>query len=178
VSAAARAAQVAIVFKNPPLGAIDVPRVAILGGAPMEFLLPFILSLAAVPRAAEPPLPLRGGEWELAAAFEMTGPAMAPAPSTASLCLDASDAKNPRRLLAAIVVAGLRCELEDFRVAGRTVSWNAECEGRYHGSAAGKLTFSAESGRGEFRVRIEDARGAAHDVSYRLEAKRTGACAP
>lgn len=144
----------------------------------MDFLLPVILSLAAASPATAPPLPLRGGEWELVATFEMTGPAMAPAPSAATLCLDASDAKNPRRLLAAIPVPAVRCELEDFQVAGRSVSWKAECEGRYHGSADGNLTFSAESARGKFLVRVEDSRGAAHDVTYRLEGRRSGACAP
>jgi hypothetical protein len=141
----------------------------------MQFLLPIVLSLAAVPA---PPLPFRGGQWELVATFEMTGPAMAPAPSAATLCLDASDAKNPRRLVAAIRFPALQCELEDFRVAGRSVTWRAACKGRYHGSAEGELTFSAESARGKFLVRVEDARGAAHDVSYRLEAQRTGACVP
>jgi len=144
----------------------------------MEFLLPFVLSLAAGPRAAATPLPFRFGLWELVAAFEMTGPAMAPAASEATLCLDASDAKNPRRLLAAIPFPALRCELEDFRIAGRAVSWRAACGGRYHGSAGGELAFSAESARGRFLVRVEDGRGAAHDVRYRIEAKRSGACAP
>ena len=141
----------------------------------MEFLLPIAFSLAAASGAA-PSLPFRAGQWELATTFEMTGPAMAPAASAVSLCLDASDARDPRRLVAAIPVATLRCEIEDFRIAGDALSWRAACTGRYHGSAEGKLTFSSGKARGKFLVRVEDARGAAHDVTYRIEAKRSGAC--
>ena len=110
--------------------------------------------------------------------FEMTGPPMTPAPSSESLCLDASDAKNARRLLAAVVVPGSRCSVEDVRVAGRSVSWTAACTGRYRGAGEGELSFAAERADGRFVLRVEDVRGATHEVRYRLEGKRSGACEP
>lgn len=143
----------------------------------MEFFLLFAAVLAGETRPASPALPLRGGQWELVATFEMTGPALAPAPERASVCLDASDAKNPRRALAAVPVPGSACAPGDFRILGSSVSWTAACSGRYHGSAEGELTFSSESAGGRLVLRVVDARGAGHEVAYRLEATRSGACA-
>ena len=144
----------------------------------VEFLLPLALFLAAEPRADSRAASLPSGHWELLSAFEMSGLPMAPEPRRAAICLDAADTKDPRRLLAAIPLAGSECAIRDLHFQGGALSWTAACSGRYHGAAAGELAFAADSARGRIRMQVEDSRGAAHEVAYRVEAKRSGACPP
>jgi uncharacterized protein DUF3617 len=140
----------------------------------MEFPLVCVLLLTAAPRAKE--LPLRAGEWEVRTTFEMSGLPMTPAPRGSGLCLDRDDARDPTRLLAAIVMPGTRCRIEAFRIDGSVLSWKADCSGRYGGKAEGTLTFSFDRAEGRLRLGVEDARGAAHEVRYRVDGKRTGSC--
>jgi len=140
----------------------------------MEFPFVVVLLLAAAPRAKA--LPLLAGEWELRTTFEMTGPPMTPPPRETVLCLGAADARDPSRLLAAIPLPETACRTEDSRIDGSVLSWKANCSGRYRGRAEGTLAFSPDRAEGRLRLNVEDARGAAHDVPYRIEGKRTGSC--
>jgi len=141
----------------------------------MEFPLVVVL-LAAAPRAKA--LPLRAGAWEIRTAFQMTGPPMTPPPRETVLCLGAADARDPSRLLAAIPLPETACRIEGFRIDGSVLSWSSDCSGRYRGKAEGTLAFSADRADGRLRLSVEDARGVAHDVRYRVAGQRTGSCAP
>lgn len=97
-------------------------------------------------------------------------------PRETALCLEEGDARDPGRLLAAIPVPQTACRIENFRIDGNDLSWKADCSGRYRGRAEGTLSFSPDRAEGQLRLGVEDSRGAAHDVRYRIDGKRTGSC--
>jgi len=138
----------------------------------MEF--PLVVLLAVAPGAKA--LPLRAGAWEIRTTFQMSGPPMTPPPRETVLCLGAVDARDPSRLLAAIALPETACRTEDFRIDGSVLSWKANCSGRYRGRAEGTLAFSADRAEGRLRLSVEDARGVAHDVQYRVAGNRTASC--
>ena len=140
----------------------------------MEFPFVIVLLFAATPRARA--LPLRAGEWRLRTTFEMTGLPIPPPPRETELCLGETDARDPGRLLAAIPLPETVCRIADTRIDGSVLSWRATCSGRYRGTAEGTLAFSPDRAEGRLRLSVEDARGVAHDVPYRIEGTRTGSC--
>lgn len=80
-----------------------------------------------------------------------------------------------------LAAAGFRenaCAVEEWNADGPRVRWTARCAGRYRGTASGEISFDADRAAGKFTIAVEDGRGAAHPVSYRVEARREGPCPP
>jgi hypothetical protein len=136
------------------------------------------LFVAAALLAAPPArrFPAAAGLWKITSTFAMRGLPFAPPPRVVERC--APPAGDAKEWLGAAGFRENACAVDGWEGDGARVRWTARCRGRYHGRAAGELSFDGDRAAGNLTIEVEDGRGASHPVAYRIDARREGSCPP
>jgi hypothetical protein len=130
-------------------------------------LLASVLMSAAAPARAAAPAAEPGESWEVTTSMAMAGMAMPP--QTRTVCKPARDDKPP------VGDNDGRCEMQDYKRSGNTVSWKMKCAGGRNGgggTGTGELTYQ---GRDAYSGTMSFA-SEGQVMTMKLAGKRVGTC--
>lgn len=138
------------------------------------FAAGFAVSLALACPMANAGAGFQDGLWEIASTMELGGMPMPGRPYVQTLCYTATDAADDGKIIPP--VGDQECKVTEHQRAGSKLSWKVNCSGTNTGTGTGEIVLGGQSYEGAVMLHTQDARLGPVDMTYKIKARRLGAC--
>ena len=135
-----------------------------------RLLVACVLGIAGSAHAAGPG-GMRPGLWETTIQSNMGGAK----PFTTRACVTARQLEHPQGALPKMDDAKMKCEQQDYKVSGSTVSWQLRCTGEMAMEGSGQMIAGTDSYSGKMDMTMK-MQGQTMNMNQTMSGRRLGDC--